>query len=102
MGIDYDANFGLGYEVEASDRLTDDELEEGLLNYIDSEISEGFECFSVGSDYSGDTSEYVVFKEEIDEGFDFNESKKDIEKELKRMKLEPIGKFGITGGLLVW
>lgn len=104
MGIDYDANFGLGYQVEPSDEISEEDLEEGLAEYLWGELGSDFDHFEVGrGSYSGEEDDcFVVTKEEINERSDLQAIKAALDKELERLRVEPVSTFTIVGGLRVW
>ncbi len=104
MGVDYDANYGIGYKVTEGDGIDEDELEDGLIEYISENLGDDFEYFEVGSgSYSGETDDcYIAIKRPFKDGLDLTDKKKDLDDELKRMKLEPIGEFNEVGGLNMW
>ena len=104
MGVDYNANFGIGYEVNESDELTEiDELEDGLNEYLEENLGEGFECFQTGSAYSGEyDGVFVTLTDPFKNGLDLTESKALLDKELERIKVEAVTEFKEVGGLLIW
>ena len=102
MGVCYEANYGIGYEVEATDEIQEDELEDGLSEYIAVNVGEQFTYFEVGSGYTDeDDNIYVVIKDAFKDGLDLTAKKKLLDKELARLKLKPISDFGDVGGLQV-
>lgn len=101
MGIDYDANFGIGYEVEASDAAKDsEEFEDGLGDYLYN-AANGVESLTCGSYYSGDCTHFLVIRDPFKDGLDLTKGKSDLEDEIKRLKLITVGEFGEVGGVLV-
>jgi len=104
MGVDYDANYGIGYKVTESDDLPEEELEDGLTEYIYGNVDDAFEHFEVGEgNYTGEENDnYIVVKDAFKDGLDLTSKKKALDDELKRLKLEPVGEFADVGGLNVW
>ena len=104
MSVDYNAYYGIGYKVGADDELLDNEedLEEGLVEYIDNECGDGFECFATGSAYSGRVDGvYLVIKDPFKDGLDLTDAKERLDKEVVRLKLDIESEFNEVGGLLV-
>lgn len=103
MGIDYDANFGIGYEVEEGEEIKDSsDLEEGLQEYLYSELGDGFSSFEVGSAYSGRIDGvFIVIKEPFKDGLDLTNAKARLDKEINRLGLKAKGEFREVGGLYV-
>jgi hypothetical protein len=104
MGVDYTANYGIGYKVIESDEIPEEELEDGLSEYLYKELGEDFECFEVGSEcYTGETNDvYIVLTKAFNSGLDLAKNKAKLDEELDRLKLLPDSEFGDVGGLLVW
>lgn len=103
MGIDYDANYGIGYEVEASDEVSEDELEDGLREYLWNKVSEGFESFEVGDAYYGESEGvFITIKDPFKNGLDLTKSKEKLDAELERLKLKAISEFNEVGGLYIY
>ena len=103
MSVDYDAYFGIGYQVEASDELKEvDELEDGVNEYLYDKLSEGFSSFQTGSAYSGEyDGVFVTVINPFEDGLDLTSVKERLDAELERLKLKPVGEFSDVGGLLV-
>jgi hypothetical protein len=104
MGVDYNANYGIGYQVKGSDDIPEDQLEYGLAEYLYGKLGDEFEHFEVGEgNYTGEENDiYIVVKSAFKDGLDLTAKKKALDEEIKRLKLEPVGKFGDVGGLYVW
>lgn len=101
MSVDYNANFGIGYEVQASDEIADTkELDGGLGEYLYKKDSSA-NSLTCGSYYSGKCSHYLVIRDPFKDGFDLTKAKSELDEEIKRLKLITIGKFGEVGGILV-
>lgn len=102
MGVDYSANFGIGYKVSVPVREDwgDNEVMEDLLEGDKND----FKYFETGSMYNGKgTNWFVIIPDEaICETFVFNEWKEKLDKFLAEKGIEPIGPFGLVGGLLIW
>ena len=105
MGVDYRAEFGIGYQVEATDDLRDLDVFdiEGLYEYLDNECGSGFKALISGNYYSGKfNGAFMVLASPFKSGIDLTSSKWILDEELIRLKVRPVGDFGVVGGLLVW
>lgn len=103
MSVDYDAYYGIGYEVEASSEVPESHLEDGLLECISGEVGDDFFCFETGNCFSGEmTGVFIGVKEPFKDGLDLTAKKEMLDDELTRLKLEPVSEFGEIGGSLVW
>jgi len=104
MGIDYKGYYGIGYEVIESDKINEEDIEDGLGEYLYSEVGDDFKYFQTGSgNYTGEEDScYIVAKEPFRDGLDLTLTKERVDKELKRLNVEPVGCFGSVGGLYVW
>ncbi len=92
------AEYGIGYKVTASDDIAEDDLNDGLFEYLDRVIGGDWEHFSTGIDGEC-TYNYVVVKDAFKDGLNLTDKKKTLDDELKRLKLDAVGKFGDVGGL---
>ena len=99
MGVEYYANYGIGYKVVEKE----EELEDGLAGYLYGKVGDAFEHFEVGEgSYTGETNDfYIVIKNAFKDGLDLTEKKAQLDEELKRLKLLPDSEFGDVGGLFV-
>lgn len=104
MGVDYNGNYGVGYQVVAGDNIAQDEIEDGIVEYLYSKVEGDFDHFQVGAgSYSGEEDEcFIVIKDAFSDGLDLTKKKEALDEELKRLKLKPVGEFGDVGGLYVW
>lgn len=104
MGIDYRAHYGIGYEVEETEEISELEgMEDGLMEYLECELGEGFECFRSGSAYSGEYDGiFVIITAPFKDGLDLTKAKDSLDKELERIKVEVVTEFREVGGLLVY
>jgi hypothetical protein len=109
MGIDYRASSGIGYAVCESDELNEDEemeedLEDGLEEYIDCNCGEDFDCFGTGNGYSGSIDGiYLILKEPFKDGLDLTKAKEKLDEEVKRLRLDTEDEeFGVVGGLYIY
>ena len=104
MSVDYDAYYGIGYEVEANDELEGSEyLDDSLNDYVCCNLGEGFSSFQTGNCFAGDfDGVFITIDTPFMFGLDLSESKKILDTEIKRLKLDSQGNFGVVGGLLVW
>lgn len=101
MGTTHSAEFGIGYEVMETDDICNDEMVDGLEEYIISDLSEGFLVFESG--YFGQRrSTFIVIDYPFNEGLDLTEKKELLEAEIKRLRLDIVGFFGAVGGLNVF
>jgi hypothetical protein len=104
MSIDYTANYGIGYAVCESEEISEsEELEDGLEEYVYSEVGDGFESFSTNSGNDTETEAvYVTIKDPFKDGLCLADAKAKLDAELQRMKLEPECQFGAVGGMCVF
>ena len=102
MGIDYTANYGIGYEVEASEEIPAGDFDDGLGEYLYKETGEGFESFENGSYMTGDMDGvFLIICDPLSKGLDLSDAKAAIDAEMARLKLKPVGEFGLVGGILI-
>lgn len=103
MGIDYIANYGVGYEVEGTDDLTEEDLEDGLREYVDCECDAAFDSFENGNAFSGKMKGvYLCIKDPFKDGLDLTDAKDRLDKEIKRLKLKAVSDFNEVGGIYVY
>ena len=105
MGVDYDANYGVGYEVVENEELSGtEEVGDGLSDYLFDNCSDGFKYFEVGNAYNDDSESkcFLVVKNPFENGLNLESVKERLDKELERLRLESCGDFGAVGGLNVW
>lgn len=97
MSIEYSADFGIGYEIlETAEH-------EDLLDFIDCETGEEFECFEPGNSFTGEMDGvFLVIKEPFSKGANLTWAKDALDAEVKRLDLETCGDFGEVGGLSVY
>lgn len=105
MSVDYKANSGIGYAVCESEELSEDEemqeeLEDGLEEYIICACGEEFDCFKTGNAYSGEIDGiFLVIRDPFKDGLDLTAAKERLDKEIKRLRLDTESEFGVVGGL---
>ena len=101
MSVDYNANFGIGYKVCAGDDIAESEnLEYGLVDYIDGECGDEFMSFEVGNAFSGDVDFIcLVIQTPNIVGLDLTEAKIKLDAEVKRLGLDAESEFGLYGGV---
>lgn len=104
MGVDYNANFGIGVQVIRKDFDEDSEYYEDFLGWIDEQL-EGSEYsyFETGSSmYGGEENDvYVVLDEPFSEGLDLTKKAEDLKSFLQSKEIEYEGEVDIVGGLLI-
>ena len=96
MGVDYTANFGIGFKIKKYDDF-EELIEENLNNK--------YSWFEAGDEsYTGIENEhYIVVKEPFKHGFNNLETvKNELESHLIDIGLAIDGDFGVVGGLLIW
>lgn len=102
MSVDYDAYYGIGYKVEEGDKIDEELLADGLEEYLCEEVGNGFECFQIGNAFTGEFSAVcLVIKDPFRNGLDLSSAKENLETEMKRLNIKPVGSFGLVGGLYV-
>lgn len=106
MGVDYSANYGIGFKVEATARLYDREDDDFILQeYLEETLSDDYRYFEVGDgSYTGEENDvYVIFRDKV--GLAPLENYKDrldvLRKHLEDLLLE-VSEEGLVGGLNVW
>lgn len=106
MGVDYDARFGIGYDLgQQGERIIGEEPVD-IYDFLE-EILEGteFKHIKYGcGNYIGDDNSYcIVFSEPYDI-FDLRPLKEKLDTLLKEKGLfdEIEGNFGLVGGMLMW
>lgn len=107
MSIDYRAEYGIGYEVIESDDLLEDEnedlLEDGLNEYIEMEAEVGFTSFETNQGYDTECDAvYLIVDNPLGKGLNLEQVKKELDEEVKRLRLEVVGDFGLVGGMYVY
>ncbi len=103
MSVDYDAHYGIGYEVRVTYEIKEHEdLDDGLNEYLYGKLSAGFGSFIVGNTYSGDIERiFIIIENALSNGLDLTEKKQALDDEIKRLKLQSVGKFDCVGGLYI-
>ena len=105
MGIDYQHNYGIGYEVVASSKLLEEEedLEFGLEGYLEAYVGEGFTIFSTNSGYGTEVEGiYIVMDKPFSKGLALTWTRKALEYEMTRLGVEPVGELDVVGGMYVY
>ena len=98
MGVDYQANYGIGYKVTETDSIDEELLECGFDDYLDEEMGDDFDYFQTG--YEGDDY-YLRSRDPFADGLDLTSTKQKMDDEIKRLKLETLSEFGLIGGMYV-
>lgn len=111
MGIDYDANFGIGVKLVWIDFDDEEDLPDNLKNFCDMneyiesfEGHENFKVFNIGDFISGDNHEmFITIREPFAEGFDELEIKcLKLINFLARNNIQYEGSIDLVGGLRIW
>lgn len=110
MGIDYSAEFGIGFEVEIDEQNPpnldkyDDSLYEFMVTGIKgNDEFDDFYISSIGNAYRGEHQWLITINKpfkEIAQDADRYESL--LRQLLQRNHLKPVGEFGLVGGLYIW
>ena len=104
MGVDYDASFGLGYEVkgypEALDELEDFSLEEHLDDLITNDC--GFKYIHWGNEYSGNGEGFAVVLDKLPELDDLEEALASLRVFMISHGLEYDEEKYLVGGAHIW
>lgn len=97
MSVDYDAVYGIGFEVDR-DRHDEDDLDDLLEGNAD------YEQKTSGNYFAGDDlKSYVFIKKDLNDiASDLSGEKLKLEEYLKQIDVDVVGDFGLHGGSLVW
>ena len=103
MGIDYDPEYGIGYEIstpeyDEEEYCSDDE-------WFDEHLEEETGCkyLKVGDYVSGSNFEYyIVTSKKIDENTNLKEIKEELDSILDKYNIGKVSEFGLVGGLRIW
>lgn len=102
MGVDYDANFGIGIELQKM--CFDDNEEWDMDEYLEDLLEDTPYTYSkYGSEnYTGKENTYLIlFKDPFADGYNITKKVFDMKKFLKKNKIK-FEKIDIVGGLLIW
>lgn len=107
MGVDYSAEFGIGYKIKVATEVIQEEYDgdtSGYLQDIIENFVDGVTYFETGSEvYGGDENEwYLVIEEPFADGLDLTHIKECLDDIIDSSDLERDSEFGVVGGLLVW
>lgn len=108
MGVDYEANFGIGFEVDVDENNPPDleEYDDSLYEFMIGGLSGDFEDVFItyyGDTYSGERYYCITINKplkEIAEKYDYYES--ELRKFVQQNHLKTTSEFGLVGGLLIW
>jgi hypothetical protein len=102
MGIDYEAVYGVGYEIEYQDLMEDEDSDEFGELFEDT----GFEYRKSGNFFSESPEEmdHFIFLEDVDilDGTNLVFRKNQLDKFLSDHGFRVVGEFGVHGGHVVW
>lgn len=110
MGVDFEANFGLGYKIERpideEDANTYRQTLDGIIEdmYDFSEYvkkSSKYVICEVGDTYDNESEWYIFIKYPFEHGFDLTTDVKKLDEYCESMDIKTIGHFGCLGGLLI-
>lgn len=101
MGVDYKANFGIGYEININDKPDPDEYIEELFNN-EPNLKEDFYYLQSGDEYCNEINFYIVLKNPNDKLNDLTKYKLKLEILLKKHNIQTINDFGLVGGLYIY
>lgn len=111
MGVDFDANFGLGYKIECpiyeNKKETYRETLDGVIEdmydfkkYV--KKSSKYILCEVGDTYDNDETEWYIFmKHPFEHSFDLTDEVTKMTEYCRNMGIKTIGRFGCYGGLLI-
>lgn len=109
MGVDYSANYGLGFRIEEPfefqvycDLAGREILDMSDLTSFISETSD-YWIIESGSYYDGDNMMYyIVLGCDVTPDLDLRAEQDKLVEYCKRMSINTIGEFGLQGGVLVF
>lgn len=98
MGVDYSAEFGIGYEVGV-----DNIEEECPSDFLDENLPENVYWFRTGNDWTGNNIKYfIVLSNPFELGLDLSTVKLELDAVLCKLNIQPESKFGVVGGLSIY
>ncbi len=102
MGVDYDARFGIGFDVKID--IENSKFDCGYEFLEDLTDGEPYRYFEYGeSNYGGDCFFCVVLRNPFGDGFDLTGEEYVLKDFLSKNEcIEINGRFGCVGGLHVW
>jgi len=101
MSVEYEAKFGIGYWVEGTDAIPEDDLADGLYEYISDECGTDFDSMQVGNLWSGVMGGILlVIANPFEDGLDLTAGKEALDEEVARLNLIVVSEFGLIGGVL--
>jgi len=103
MSVDYNAKYGMGFEVTESDELIESEYEDSLSEYLYENTEAGFDSFEIGNSFTGEMEgTYLVLASLKLDGLDIEKAEAELRREMERLQVEPVGDFKIVGGIRIW
>lgn len=104
MGVDYDASFGIGYEVKGYPEELDEEddfsLEEHLEELITTDC--GYKCIHWGNEFSGNGEGFAIVLDKLPELDDLEEELAHLRCFFASRGLEYDESTYLVGGAHVW
>lgn len=101
MGVDYDASFGIGIEIEESNFNSDYECMEEWLDTILEDTPYKYEQYGEG-DYTGKDNTFIIIMDDpFSDGYDITEKVNQMGGFLRKHSID-FAKIDIVGGLYVW
>lgn len=97
MSVDYDAVYGIGFEIDR-EKYDEDDLD-GLLSG-----NADYEHKTSGNYFTGDDlKSYVFIKKDLNDiALDVSNEKLKLESYLRQIDVDVVSNFGLHGGSLVW
>lgn len=106
MGVDYNAPFGVGFDVVVNDDALETEGMEGdqlsyLDEFVDGNMKVPYVSLESGNCYEGDSTYHVIIQNFFDRQRNFQEEADELEKFLDDLGISVTSDFGLVGGLLI-
>lgn len=106
MGVDYSANFGIGYKIKKVSEEVLEEYDVDIGYFFDEKLQpykDEVSYFETGyGRYTGEDNEYFLVLKNPLSILDLTHVKETLDVVIYELGLETDSEFGLVGGLLVW